>query len=272
MNVLITGKFARCEGISFNGEGKLFVTCDRGLWQVERDGGAYLLATLYSNLGLAPIGERDLLVADFGPTNAFDHGPNSDGIVWRATPDGDLEEVATGIGDPNFIAVLEDGSFLVSDDAVDEIWRVVKGASELVSTAVNHPNGMVVSLDGSELFVAQIFDGIDPIVWDNRIWRLPLTDGVIGNEAGLLCECGEGHDGLAMDRLGRIYSASNNSGEILRIDPASGEVVVVAEGIHGVASLAFGRGEFDNEAIYATNHRTGELLEINVGIGGVQHY
>ena len=42
------------------------------------------MAELYSNLGLAPIGERDILMADFGPTNRFNQGPNADGIVWIA--------------------------------------------------------------------------------------------------------------------------------------------------------------------------------------------
>ena len=73
--------------------------------------------------GLAPIGDRDILMADFGPTNRFRHGANVDGIVWRITPEGEKTRVIDGrIGDPNFVLMLSDGMFLVSDDATDEIF------------------------------------------------------------------------------------------------------------------------------------------------------
>ena len=45
------------------------------------------MADLYTNLGMAAIGERDVLVADFGPTNRFNDGPNDDGVVWRIPVD-----------------------------------------------------------------------------------------------------------------------------------------------------------------------------------------
>ena len=80
---LVHGVFNRSEGITFNGEGNLYVTANSALWRVDTKGEATRIADLYSNLGLAAIGECDVLVADFGPTNAFDHGKNDDGIIWR---------------------------------------------------------------------------------------------------------------------------------------------------------------------------------------------
>ena len=59
------------------------------------------MAELYSNLGLAPIGERDILMADFGPTNRFNQGPNADGIVWWISPEGEMRRLVDGgIGAP----------------------------------------------------------------------------------------------------------------------------------------------------------------------------
>ena len=82
---LVYGKFYQSEGIAFNGEDDLYVTANSALWRVNTKGETMKLADLYSNLGLAAIGERDVLVADFGPTNALVHGKNNDGIVWRVT-------------------------------------------------------------------------------------------------------------------------------------------------------------------------------------------
>lgn len=270
---LVGGTFNRSEGIAFNGEGDLYVTANSALWRVSTEGEATRIADLYSNLGLAPIGERDVLVADFGPTNAFDHGKNDDGIVWRVTPDGEKRIAAKGIGDPNFILVLENGSFLVSDDATNEIFLVDRdGTVSLFTNAVHHPNGMVISPDGATLYVAQIFLGIRPIIIDNRVWALELENGRPKGKPKVVARTGRrgANDGLAMDSLGRIYIAANGEGKIWRLDPQSGRLDVIAEKMPGVASLAFGQGKFDRQAIYATSTRRGggTVWKVTVGIEG----
>jgi sugar lactone lactonase YvrE len=270
--VLVDGKFQRCEGIAFNGEGDLYVAGNRALWRVSTDGEVTQIAELYSNLGLAPIGERDILMADFGPTNRFNHGPNDDGIVWRITPEGEKTRVVDGgIGDPNFVLVRPDGSFLVSDDATDEIFLVdPQGRVALFTDAIGHPNGLALAADGSTLYVAQIFGSLRPLVIDDRVWALPLEDGQPAGAPNTIARLGEGaaNDGLTLDELGRIYVAANGTGQIWRIDPATHETVLIAENMPGVASLAFGLGEFDHQAIYATSTRTGRVWEVKVGVGG----
>jgi len=270
--LLVDGAFQRCEGIAFNGEGELYVAGDRALWRVSTDGEVAQIAELYSNLGLAPIGERDILMADFGPTNRFDTGPNDDGIVWRITPEGEKTRVVDGgIGDPNFVLVRPDGSFLVSDDATDEIFLVdTRGRLALFTDAIGHPNGLALSADGSTLYVAQVFASLRPLVIDDRVWALPLEDGQPAGLPEVIARLGEGaaNDGLALDELGRIYVAANVAGQIWRIDPTTRETVLIAEGMPGVASLAFGAGEFDGQAIYATSTRTGRVWEVKVGVSG----
>ena len=270
---LVRGTFNRSEGIAFNGEGDLYVTANSALWRISTEGEATRITDLYSNLGLAPIGERDVLVADFGPTNAFDHGKNDDGIVWRVTPEGEKRVAAKGIGDPNFILVLENGSFLGSDDATNEIFMVDRnGTVSLFTTAVNHPNGMVISPDGATLYVAQIFQGIRPIIIDNRVWALELENGRPKGKPRVVARTGErgANDGLAMDSVGRIYIAANGEGKIWRLDPQSGKLDLIAENMPSVASLAFGQGKFDRQAIYATSTRRGggTIWKVHVGITG----
>ncbi|UCC72915.1 MAG: SMP-30/gluconolactonase/LRE family protein [Gemmatimonadota bacterium] len=270
--VLVEGEFSRCEGIAFNGEGDLYVAGDRALWRVSTDGEVAKIAELYSNLGLAPIGDRDILMADFGPTNRFNHGPNDDGIVWRITPEGEKTRVVDGgIGDPNFVLVRPDGSFFVSDDATDEIFLVdTERRIALFTDAIGHPNGLALSADGSTLYVAQIFVSLRPLVIDDRVWALPLQDGQPAGAPEVIARLGEraANDGLAIDELGRIYVAANGQGIIWRIDPATRETVLIAENMPGVASLAFGQGAFDHHAIYATSTRTGRVWEVKAGVGG----
>ena len=273
--LLVDEPFGGCEGIAFNGEGRLFVTCNRALWEVRADYSVTELAELYSNLGAAGIGERDLLVADFGPTNAFRNGRNTDGIVWRITPEGEKTEAALGIGDPNFILVRRDKSYLVSDDATADIYLVSpEGDVELFTTAVNHPNGLAFSLDESVLYVGQIFTNIRPVVPDDAVWAIRLQDGKPAKDAKLAVRAGPGAaiDGLATDKLGRIYIAANGAGKLWRYDPASDEMLLIAEGMFGLASLAFGEGEFDAHSIYATATfaagRGGKVWRIPVGVEG----
>lgn len=277
--ILVDEPFAASEGIAFNGEGDLFVTANRTLWRVEPDGSVEQVAELYSNLGIAAVGDRDLLVADFGPTNAFRNGKNHDGVVWRVTPEGEKTAVVQGIGDPNFLLVREDGSFLISDDATNEIFLADgNGGLELFCTAVNHPNGLAFSLDGSSLYVAQIFQNIRPVVPDNRVWEVQLEDGRPKGRAVLLTRTGPraANDGLAVDRLGRVYIAANGEGKIWRYDPAEDEIVLITENVFGAGSLAFGRGEFDHRSLYLTTTyaggRGGKIYRIPAGVRGAAVY
>ena len=274
--LLVDGVFSGSEGIAFNGEGRLFVTANRALWEIGTDGSTRKITELFSNLGLAAIGERDLLVADFGPTNAFRQDRNTDGMVWRISPDGKKTEFITGIGDPNFVLVREDGSILISDDATSDIFVTDADNKPIIfSTAVNHPNGLVLSDDGKTLYVAQIFKSIRPVVPDDSLWAIDLEDGKPVGAARLVARTGPraANDGLAMDDLGRVYIAANGAaGQVWRYDPQSRKVELIAEGVFGAASIAFGEGDFDHESIYvsttSSQGRGGKIWRIAVGAKG----
>ncbi len=242
-------RFKGSEGITFNGEGHLFIGADRAVWLADPDGKVTKIADVDQPLGLAGVGQNDILVADFGPTNVFQHGENTDGIVWRITPKGVKTVVASGIADPNFIVVLPNRTFLVSDDGTDKIYSVSNGSVSIWSNAVAYPNGLALSLDNSVLYVAQIFSSLNPIVGDDRVWKFQLNKTFTpSGPPEVVGRTGEGGiDGLAMDELGKIYVADNGAGKIFRVDPTSGNVILIAEKMPGVASLVFGEGNFDRK-------------------------
>ena len=79
-------------------------------------------------------------------------------------------------------------------------------------------------------------------------------------------------DGLVADEFGRIYIAVNRAGKLWRFDPTPGEIVLIAEGMPHVASLVFGEGNFDREAIYATSTSRGggKIWKVRVGVKGAR--
>ena len=270
-------QFRGAEGITFNGEGRLFVGANNQVWEVSPDGSVRRLVEVFRHLGQAGIGPRDILAADFGPTNIFADGANSrnDGIVWRITPEGQRTIFATGIADPNAIIRLPGGTWLVSDDGVHDIYRIVGGRAELWSQAVPFPNGMALSRDGRTLYVAQIFSAVGPVVVDTAIWAIPIRNDRPAGPARVVARTERAPDGLVADEFGRIYIADNGSGTIRRYDPDSGAMVVVARDMPNVASLVFGEGRFDPLSIYATSTggRTetgGTIWRVRVGVRGAR--
>jgi len=278
--IFVDEPFRGTEGITFNNEGRLFVAGNRAVWEVMLDGSTRKLTDLDSNLGLAAIGDRDILAADFGPTNAFRQQRNNDGVVWRITPEGEKTPYITGLGDPNALVVRDDGSVLVSDDATNEIFVFdQQNGLRLFSTAVNHPNGIVLSHDRKTLYVAQIFKSIRPVIRDDSLWAIELNpDGNPAPKAPrLVARTGPmaANDGLAIDKEGRIYVAANGpAGEVWRYDPASENITLIAGNIPGAASLVFGRGEFDRNSLYVTTTfsggRGGKVYRVKTDTTGKQ--
>jgi len=268
--VVLEGRFGGTEGLAFTPAGELYLTGDRALWRLGADGTLTRIVDLTSTVGVAPIGKRDVLVAEFGPAIRLTAGETDDGLVLRVTPEGRVDTLARGLADPNFVLPLPDGTILAADDFSTRIDRILAdGRVERFTDAIKFPNGMVLAPDRSALYIAQIFRQIDPITFDDRVWRLPLRDLRPAGPPEPVFHTGGagGNDGLAMDADGRVYVASNREQRIWRFDPRDGSAVLVAEGIQ-TASLAFGVEPGDPQSLYATEGRGGRVFRIRVGARG----
>jgi len=267
--------FESSEGLTFNAKGQLYIGADSGIWRVTADKKLQHVADVWTHLGQAGIGDRDILAADFGRIVALRGGPNVDGVIWRVTPEGRCSVVARGIPDPNFIVMRADGSLLVSDDFADTIYLVdTKGGVRLWSDAIQHPNGLALSPDGRTLYAAQIFTGIAPLGFSDKVWALAIDEkGEPEGEPRMVFETGgRALDGLVMDRLGRLYVGDNGAGKLWRWNPQSGESTLIAEGMPNIASMVFGEGDFDHRSIYLTTtfRGGGKIWRVPVGSEGLK--
>jgi len=119
---------------------------------------------------------------------------------------------------PNDLTIRSDGNIYFSDTtwgakpgkhATTAVYRLAPDGALSTAFAVDMPNGVVLSPDGSFLYVGS--DAHD------RLWRLPVApDGSVGT-AEPFGESGDGQaklhvpDGLCVDDRGRLYVANNSA-------------------------------------------------------------
>lgn len=251
------------EGAAFGPDGMLYVTGDDALWRFDATGAREHVVDLPYPLGVAPVADG-LVVAGKGPSNVV---ADIDGAVWHVSLDGTVTPWTTGIASPNFVAMAPDGAALVSDDFDRRVFRVTAAGD--VSEAildVPSPNGMAWSPDGTQFYVVSTFSVGEVWRYDVDADGLPVEASAVQvGDLGL----GATADGVAMGADGALYVAANLRGEILRVDPETGEVVKVAEGVATAASLAFGAGEgFDPCSLYATSLFGTSVYRVVVGAEG----
>jgi DNA-binding beta-propeller fold protein YncE len=252
----------RSEGIVFDADGALYVSAQNPgddevsdqLIEVMLDGSNEMVAEAPSILGL----ESDAM-------GILGAGIDTANLLLIDPSDGSNEEIANGLGEPNFVVTTPWGTILVSDDRAMEGKIHEISADGEVSTwtdEVPSPNGMVFSLDGGTLYVATTFV-------EAGLWRVPVSDGAAGTPEKWVAYDSKAPDGVAIDSEGNVYVALNTAGEIAKVDP-EGNSTILATGMSGPASLAFGQGDFDPCSLYVTSLFTQNLYRVGAGMPGVE--
>ncbi|MET3910439.1 gluconolactonase [Bradyrhizobium sp. S3.3.6] len=138
-------------------------------------------------------------------------------------------------------------------DPTGRVFRLCAGGRLdcLVSNGPS-PNGLVLNLDESVLFVA--------MTRDNSVWRMPLMrDGGVAKVGRFSSFFGtSGPDGLTLDRDGRLFVAHASLGHVFVLAP-NGEVIARIKSCAGATCTNVAL-DAANNALLITESSTGSLL------------
>lgn len=269
VEVVYDGFAGGSEGIAFTSDGRLIVTTlDDGvgtLWEISPAGEATAFVEVPYALGLAPRSDGSLVVASIGELM------EPDGGVYEVSSSGRTTLLAEGIDSANFVALVPDGSVLVSDDFDTRVFHVEQdGTVSTVIEDVPSPNGIAYSPDNTALYVASTFSV------NGELTRYDVDDrGLpIESTAVEILHTGPGsvNDGIGVDVNDNVYVLANFSGELWRVDGSATELQdgeVIVEGLESPASMAFGRGEsFDPCSAYITELLGPRVVRVALGVEG----
>jgi sugar lactone lactonase YvrE len=173
----------------------------------------------------------DIIAPDdvaFGPGGDLFVTEYYDGRVSVRKPDGRTKVLRDDVPGANGITVFK-GRLFIDECRVGG--RILEldlngGAPRVLAENVPLPNAMEVGPDGMMYY---------PVIGTNDIWRIKLDGGTPERVAGDLGV----PDAVKFDSKGFIVSTQVASGQVLRIDPRSGERSVLATLEPGIDNLTF---------------------------------
>lgn len=164
---------------------------------------------------------------------------------------------------PNDLIVRSDGSIFFTDQGMtglhDPTGRVFllspSGKLELILSNGPSPNGLVLSLDESSLFVA--------MTRDNSVWLVPfMPDGSVQRVGRFSSYYGVGGpDGMAQDMEGNIFVAHSSLGKVF-VHRGSGELMAILKSTKGVSTTNLTWGGPGLKTLYIVESGTGTILKL----------
>jgi sugar lactone lactonase YvrE len=265
------------EGIAFDRSGNMYVSL-APLGQI-RSYSPQGAESIFATFDMDPEALGVLGLAADRPGNVYAavaSGLRETQGVWRITPDGDKERLpgTEAISFPNALAFDARGNLYVTESIGDDgrggIWRVAPGGSaepwihhEALSGVENEvvppigANG-IVHFNGT-LYVANTttFSVVRVPIQSDGSPGTPVVIKKFGGDFDYL-------DGITADVHGNLYPLVIGRYELVRLNPRTGEATTLAtadDGLHLPASLAFGSGMGNRQAVYITNFAYTSLEE-----------
>ena len=190
------------------GSGRLFVADRRSLRELDPVTGEEVHAVRVQVMSAHPHGAQLILSR---PTTVSIWDPDGDRLVARF--DGFKEAVdALPLGDDIIVSEYETGSVVRFDPASPDVRTVIASGLEA-------PAGLAVH--GGDLYVADRSGTIFQILDDGESLDppRPVATGLAGPE------------GITTDEDGALYVVEEDAGRVTRVDPETGGVTVVADGL-----------------------------------------
>jgi len=139
------------------------------------------------------------------------------------------------------------------------------GILECLMDNIPSPNGLVMNLDESALYLA--------VTRANAVWRVPFrNDGSIA-KVGTFVQLsgGAGPDGLALDIEGRLAIAHAGMGCVWLVDQY-GEPIYRINTSVGKHTTNVAYGGYDRKTLYITESASASVLTANLDVPGKQMY
>lgn len=202
---------------------------------------------MYVNYGITT-GAEDAGIMRFDPTAA----------VPRA------EIVVDGLSGINGLAIDDDGNFYLGRHGSSSILKLRRNGSEdtawTEAAAVSGTNG--VTIKGGQLYASVLFDLNSPVA------RVPLNDPGAHSVITHLSAAPTLYKGL--DDLefvgGKLLVTAYVTGELLRVDPASGETCVLVSGLRAPTSVRIpvGFGRYDPKREVFVSEASGRIVRVRI--------
>ncbi|MDA8107255.1 MAG: SMP-30/gluconolactonase/LRE family protein [Betaproteobacteria bacterium] len=262
------GKAVDCflEGPSFDRHGNLWVT-DIPYGRVFRvePGGVFALVAEYDGWpnGLKIHRDGRIFITDY-KRGLMLLDPKSGAVApflthWRS-------ESFKGVND---LVFASNGDLYFTDqgqtglhDPTGRVFRLsAEGRLECLIDTVPSPNGLVLDLEESVLYVA--------VTRDNAVWRLPLMpDGGVSKVGAFLrLSGGTGPDGLALDADGNLYVCHVGMGSVWVFSPL-GEPLYRIRSCAGLTTTNLAFGGAESRELYITESESGSILRATVPVPG----
>jgi hypothetical protein len=170
---------------------------------------------------------------------------STDGTIERIVLDtGARETWAEGLTMPNGLVFAADGrAFTSRDIGVDAAITMVPPDPPREPqrwAEIRDTNGLAIDAAQEWLYAATTFDPLAPV---HRVRLDDPTDiELVANLTTVGVPIVKGLDDLTIDGADVLYVTANGSGEVLRLDPATGEACVIATGLGNPTAIKLGAG------------------------------
>ena len=199
----------------------------------------------------APDGECDDLA--FAPDGTLAWTVLTGGEIRARRPAGDVFRLAAGLPLVNPLGFTADGRLYAAQIGIDRFLEIdVTGTKppRLIAKGIGHLNSFEITADG------QLYG---PLAGVGTVARIDIVSGSVVPIAANLGM----PSAVNLDSRGQIYAVGWSSGELWKIDPASGAVRVVSVLAPPLDNLAIGR----DDAVYVSQPARSAIVRVDTATG-----